>query len=288
MPEPTQASILRLYHAQTIAAACPQIRFTEIALTGSSARGIANDESDIEINFWIEALPDREGRSNWLKALGVENIIAHTEPRPDGSIWVNGSYQGIELEAGWQTFADLEASLKELIEARTTDHKQLRLAELILSAKSLRGSGTLNYWQPILQNYPPTLADKLITEALTGWFTESWFTARNIYPETRRDDLHRVYRILFALNKRWEINWKWAYRSLSELEISPKNLSETLSAMEDDTLKPISRRSGLEERRGVRTETLLSLILETLKLLDPSFPQRDTGIAICQHLLDMG
>lgn len=272
MPKPTQASIIRLKHAQYIAAACPETLFTEIALTGSSARGLANDNSDIEINFWLDDIPSIEERSKWLKNLGLANIIAHTEPRPDGSIWINGTYQGIELEAGWQTLADLESSLNELIGANTTHHKSLRLAELILSAKSLRGSGTLNRWQPILQNYPQALSEKLITETLSTWFTETWQTTRNTNPEIIKDDLHRVYRILFALNHHWEINWKWVHHIIPHLEIAPQNLLNILVAISN---------LAIDEK----AKMILTLIIMTLELLDSSIPQRDTGLTICQDLL---
>lgn len=243
-------SKIRYQYAQEIANLCPENLFTEIALTGSSARGIATKDSDIEINFWVDDLPSREERKQWIQSLDTSNVQAMTEPRPDNSYWVNAIYQGIELEAGWQTFADLEVALTELIEARTTDHKALRLAELVISAKPLRGSGTLSKWQALLATYPPLLADKLIDDALNNCFSVDWLENQvNIEANS-----HRIWRIIFALNHQWEINWKYAEYSLENLYIYPPNIISRFEVIQQSTPQNA-------------VPMLLELIIDTLQLV---------------------
>lgn len=224
---PTSESLHRLKYAREIAELCPESLFNQIALTGSSARGIATESSDIEINFWVDTLPDRQSRVDWIASLGVTDIVAHSEARPDNSYWINGNYKGIELEGGWQTFADLEIALTELIEARTTNHKALRLAELILSAKHLRGIGTLEKWQSKLQHYPEELSQKLIESALTNWLDDNWREHR-ISENSHKEDIHRIWRIIFALNHQWEVNWKYASHNIPNLQIYPKKILERI------------------------------------------------------------
>lgn len=175
----------------------------------------------------MDNLPDLQSRIDWIASLGVMDIIAHTEPRPDNSYWINGIYKGIELEAGWQTFADLEIALTELIEARTTNHKALRLAELIISAKHLRGRGILEKWQSKLQHYPEGLSQKLIESALTNWLDDNWREHR-ISENSHKEDIHRIWRIIFALNHQWEVNWKYASHSIPNLQIYPKKILERI------------------------------------------------------------
>ncbi|GAB5493378.1 MAG: hypothetical protein Phog2KO_35930 [Phototrophicaceae bacterium] len=243
-------SKIRYQYAQEIANLCPENLFSEIALTGSSARGIATKNSDIEINFWVDDLPSIEERKQWIQSLGVSDIQAMTEPRPDNSYWVNAIYKGIELEAGWQTFADLEVALTELIEARTTDHKALRLAELVISAKPLRGSGTLSKWQALLATYPPLLAGKLIDDALNNCFSVDWLENQvNIEANS-----HRIWRIIFALNHQWEINWKYAEYSLENLYIYPPNIISRFEAIQQSTPQNA-------------VPLLLELIIDTLQLV---------------------
>ena len=249
----TADSQLRLKYARVIAESCPDELFTEIALTGSSARGIATRDSDIEINFWVNDLPELRSRLHWLKSCGAENIIAHTEPRPDNSYWLNGIYKDIELEAGWQTVADLDAALTDLIEARTTDHKALRLAELVLSAKNLRGSGVLEKWQAILQHYPGELSQRLIEDALSNWLTDNWREDR-IAKDSFKEDIHRVWRLIFALNQQWEINWKYAHHSLASLQIYPHNISQRIWDIQ-------------QSHTQLAIPQMLALIAETLEFI---------------------
>ncbi|MEM9954873.1 MAG: hypothetical protein AAF846_24920 [Chloroflexota bacterium] len=272
----TSASQLRFQYAQIIANACPSTLYSEIALTGSSARGIATDDSDIEINFWVHQLPSLEARRDWVKSLETQDVIAQNQPRPDNSYWVNARYKGIELEAGWQTFDDLDVALTQLIEAQTTDHKALRLAELVLSAKSLLGAGVLDKWQPILRNYPDDLAHKLIEDALSNWLTPNWLD-NHLAEKTYKDDIHCIWRLIFALNHQWEINWKYAHHSLPVLEIYPKNIANRLGIIQ--TL-PVEKASQM----------MLQLIQETLELIKSNYRQSklvSQNLNQVQHLLDL-
>lgn len=249
---PAPESLLRLQYAREIAETCPVSLFEEIALTGSSARGIATESSDIEINFWVDTLPALQSRIDWIESLRVTDIIAHTQARPDNSYWINANYKGIELEAGWQTFADLDTALTELIEACTTDHKTLRLAELILSAKHLRGAGTIEKWQSKLQHYPAELSQKLIESALTDWLTDN-----RLSENSHKDNLHRIWRIIFAHNHQWEINWKYASHSMGNLQIYPKNFPERIWDIQHTD-------------KASAQKIMFELIADTLELIKPN------------------
>lgn len=249
----TAESQLRLKYARMIADLCPDELFIEIALTGSSARGIATRDSDIDINFWVDDLPELRSRLHWLKECGVERIIARTDPHPDNSYWLNGIYKDIGLEAGWQSIADLEIALTQLIEARTTNHRALRLAELVLSAKNLRGSGVLEKWQATLQNYPEELSQRLIDTALTNWLSENW-RAERLATDSFKEDIYRIWRLIFALNHQWEVNWKYAHHSLKSLQLHPENIVERI--------QDIQRNNTIDA-----IPDILTLITDTLELI---------------------
>lgn len=256
----TSESRLRLQYARAIADSCPESLFDEIALTGSSARGIATANSDIEINFWVSELPPQQARIRWLESIGVDNLFVHPEPRPDNSYWISGRYQGIELEAGWQTVADLDSALTALIAVKTTEHKALRLAELVLSAQSLRGAGVLGKWQAILQHYPSELSHKLILDALSEWHSEidTWLENRL----NNRDfgaDSHRIWRVIFALNQQWEINWKYAHYSLDALQIYPNNMMSRIWEIENAQVSEATR-------------LMINLVIDVLELIRTKLP----------------
>lgn len=69
------ASALRRRLAAELVSACPIELATEAALTGSAARGVADEYSDIELNFWSEALPSSEQRCvDGAKAIVQANL----------------------------------------------------------------------------------------------------------------------------------------------------------------------------------------------------------------------
>jgi hypothetical protein len=247
-PSASPESQVRYQHAQAIAAACPEDFFEEIALTGSAARGLSNPKSDFEINFWVNELPRVDLRLWWLQNIGVENLQLIAQPRRDGSQWISGDYKGIPLEAGWQTIADVEILLYSLLHGETTNHKDLRLGELFLSAKSLRGAGLLDRWQAQLRHYPPALAEKLITEVLQAWLNEEFIDKENLI------------RLVFAINKEWEINRKWSQSV--ELALAPRDFFPRLASIQAQNME------GLQE-----------LLLEAALLLPEDYPLRQELIA---------
>jgi hypothetical protein len=241
-------SLIRYQYAQDIAAQCPDDLFLEIALTGSAARGLSNPESDFEINFWVERIPRVDLRLWWLRSIGVENLQLVAQPRRDGSQWISGTYEGIALEAGWQTISDVENMLHALLHAETSNHKDLRLGELFLSAKSLRGGGFLSKWQERLSHYPAALGEKLIAEVLEAWLNEEFIDKENLI------------RLVFAINQKWEINRKWTQSV--ELALAPRDFFPRLASIQSED-----------------TEALQGFLLEATLLLPEGYPLREELIA---------
>lgn len=246
-PNASHESLVRYQAAQNIAAQCPEDLFLEIALTGSAARGFSTPESDFEINFWVERIPRVDLRLRWLQSVGVENLQLGSHRR-DGSQWISGVFAGIPFEAGWQSLADVESLLHALLHAETTNHKDLRLAELFLSAKSLRGESVLAKWQERLSHYPERLAEKLIQEVLQAWLEEEFIDKENLA------------RLVFAINKQWEINRKWMHTV--DLPLAPQNFFQRLASTHADD-----------------TEGLQKLLLEAVILLPEGYPLRQELIA---------
>ncbi|MGJ3241250.1 MAG: hypothetical protein ACFE0Q_21260 [Anaerolineae bacterium] len=241
---PTPTSLLLRDHARAIAMTCPPTLYDEIALVGSSARGIATETSDLDINIWTRTLPPLSARQRWLRSIGVVSVHSRP-PNADGSQWLSGTYQQIALEIGWQTLTDFERTMEAIVSGQVIDHHTLRLAELFLSAHRLRGRAVLNNWQTRLYHYPPALAERLITDALSGWCDGK---------QARSDHLHRIWRVLFALNQQWEINWKYALFYMPNLPLRPPDLAERIA--------------HIQQVNSTEADTILqSLIVDTLRLV---------------------
>lgn len=58
----SEASHTRLTPARRLVQSCPPELGQEIAVTGSVARGVADEHSDVEINLCVDAMPEVERR----------------------------------------------------------------------------------------------------------------------------------------------------------------------------------------------------------------------------------
>ena len=66
-PHATLASRVRYEAAQALIDAAPSSFGQEAILSGSAARGVSDEDSDIEIVFYVEAFPSRSEREGWLR-----------------------------------------------------------------------------------------------------------------------------------------------------------------------------------------------------------------------------
>lgn len=213
--------------------------FTEIALTGSTARGTADADSDIEMNIWAEPIPPETIRAGWLAAAGLGAIEIIPGAKADGSVWIEGVYDGVPVEVGWQTPAALETALNDIIAGRTLAHKALRLREIISGALTLAGSGVLARWQPELEPYPPGLGARLCGDVIAAWERDSWRDERlralacgasPVLYALLTADMERLLRLAFALNQHWEPGWKHARGELERLPNLPDDFIARLDA----------------------------------------------------------
>lgn len=97
----TDDSCDRLARARALIERCPTDLDHEIAVTGSVARGVADESSDVELNLWVDALPEARRFRFWLDEVGA------TDLKPDigqmdatGFCWTVCRFQGVWVEIG--------------------------------------------------------------------------------------------------------------------------------------------------------------------------------------------
>lgn len=240
----TAASRQRAELASALVANCPPTSADVIALVGSTARGAADDESDLELNLWAQAIPPHGERVDWLRAAGATNIQVEEAPRPDDSHWITFSMGGVSAEVGWQTFAALRASLDRVLSGAALDRKTLAFADVITTAIPLRGD-QLATWQAALANYSDAVQRGIIELAVALWSQPSrWATARRLARHGERlalaehllQDLDTAVRLLYAAYRRWEPSRKWTLTVAQEF--APFDLDARIDAvLSDPTLE---------------------------------------------------
>jgi hypothetical protein len=264
-PDATRHSRDRLEIAQEVADRCPPALGQEVAVTGSVALGLADDGSDVELNLWVEALPDAGQRDTWLGAIGATDVKAEDVPWEDGTLAVTFRYRDVTIEVGWQTTAMLEAALRGVLDEYRTS--RLTLAYTVSQAVALRSAGALARWQSWLAEYPEGLQARLIEQNTSVWRLPHsggirWTLARRqdvlALNERLTWDVYNILNLLFALNRRWRPDWKWLRHKCAALPVRPERLAERIE--EVFTAAELERRVATCQR----------LILDTLALLPPS------------------
>lgn len=268
-PDATVASKQRYELAREFAQGCSSRLGREIALTGSVSRGIADEFSDVEINFWVDRMPSREEREACLLELGAADIQPKvTSLLTDGSLWTTCRYGNVWLELGWVKTRRFDELIQRIAAGEVRDHDTLIVASAIVHAIPLRTRGTLAHWQKRLENYPPHLAAQIIEDNTQVWSDPHTPMVR--WALVRRGermalamrllwDMQNVWRVLFAINQAWEPDWKWISAAATELAIRPIDLE-----LRNDRVFTLD-----EPHRGVTT--CFELIRDTLNLVPAGY-----------------
>jgi hypothetical protein len=235
----TPESVRRLGLADELAARCPVELGREIAVSGSVSKGFADAESDIELNLWVDGKVDADAIGAWLRSLGIERVVEDPAGTED-VLWLGFKWRDTWVEAGWQRIQDASAIVDALAAGSKLAHTDLMFADVIVHALVLRTEGALARWKERLAVYPERLADALVEQVCQTWAYELWMEGR--WTAARRGQwllLTRVLqgmvteclRALFALNRRWEPDWKWIPEITRDLELQPPDLAQRIEAI---------------------------------------------------------
>lgn len=239
-PHEGAASRHRYELARALAQCCPAGLGRAIAVTSSVSLGLADADSDIELLCWVDALPPADARLAWFVAAGATGVLLDGEPIADGSWWATCPYRGVWVEAGWQTVAAQDALLGAILAGEVADHERLILASIIAGALPLRGAELVGGWQRRLAHYPDAVQARLIAAATEVWRFPNLLAMR--WALARRGDrlalVERLVggaqdslRVLFALNRQWEPEWKWLSVTTGQLARKPDRLIERIEAI---------------------------------------------------------
>lgn len=258
----TEASRLRLELARAVAERCPSDLGREVAVTGSAARGVADEFSDLELNLWIDALPEPERWRCWLEELGATELEAElSETDETGFRWTLCRLHGIWVEIGWASIDQFDAFVRDLASGAFVGHEQLQMGWTVLQAIPLRTDGRLQEWKAKLARYPEGLANRVIANQTEVWADPHvpgvrWGLA------ARRErmglalrfvwDMQNLLRVLFAVNHVWDHDLKWTDERALDLPIKP----ERLSARIDATFTLLDLEEAVEINQRLIVETL--------------------------------
>lgn len=229
--------------AERVAALLPPTA-EDVVLTGSTARGMADELSDIELLVISAELPDElplDDRQSW-------------SPGIDGAMWYGGSFEGEEVELIWWMPGYVEERVRTIAAGEIVDHARLRTAEAIVNGISLRGRRHADFCAR-LAHYPDGLAARIVDDVTDEWV--DWVDSQRtnlragdalVLAQALVATAEGILRVLFALNEEWEPGWKRLAARIEPLAVKPDRLAERIDAAMRDL--------DLQAMRALAAETL--------------------------------
>lgn len=248
------ATSRRLELAAQIVQSAPRSFGGEAAVGGSASRGTADEDSDVDIDFWVVGdIPNLTVRQEWLAGLGASDVTVERDGR--GLCCRLGDYW---VELHWLSEAQEGVRIERLLAGSSTDREDLVAASAITTAMTLRSSGRLGEWKTALSKYPDPLRERLIVEAADFWrfphrVRTPYVLARRGLPFVLNHwiaaDARDCVRILCALNRCWEPDWKALGTTVEAFDICPDQFVNRLSKI-SASVSP--RERAVESTRMIR------------------------------------
>lgn len=264
--------------ASAFLATGPQSLYEEIAVSGSVARGTADEYSDCEIGVWVNTLQPPDVYKQWLESLGSQRKLMRESPDRDVALYLEYDIDGAKLCLVWQTWKNLENVRTALENFRLSENETdpWMLSSLIPIGDAPR----LKQYQALTAVYPDALRHNLIEAQLKTW---RWlmgvadvFIGKSVARRGQLYDLRRrqlltikdIFAMLFAYNRLWLPDGKWFTAESARMTHKPPQLIERI-----DTLLT-------EHDPALLTETMRNLLVDTLKILASDFAVQDiiTGL----------
>jgi hypothetical protein len=189
----------------------------------------------------------------------------------------------VEVEPYWGLLEEAEREVAAVVAGEAVEHGSFAFAHVLTHSIVLRSAGALRDLAVRLATYPEPLRRRLIEDAARAWevpsprlgaalrgdrFPLQWFLGQ---------DAERVLRVVFALNRRWELpRWKWLAAYVPTLEVAPHRLAERV-------VEPLLAEDGL-----VAARTMLELVRDTLDLVPSQIDVSRARRGTAQRLATLG
>jgi hypothetical protein len=271
---PTAASEYLYGLAQQVARPYAALSSARAAMvTGSVAKGIADNYSDVDMSvFYEEYLPEDETLHAIRKETGGSDRKWTSGSLADGGFVEAFDLAGVEVQLIHTTIAAWEATMAELLTNLKVDTPLPKALEGILICRPLYGEPYVEAWKAQAAAFPPALAEAMVLHYLKFfpiWGLLPHFQTRDAtvwYHQILVESAYNLLGILAGLNRVYftTFQFKRMDRFVAQLDLAPADLGRRIEALFHTT--PELAASALER-----------LVDETLALVETHMPQIDTS-----------
>lgn len=242
-----------------------------IIVTGSSAEGVSDFYSDLDMIIYYDTLPSQEELlASYRRNQGQERMLLG-EPSEEGTL---ETYQvhGVECQFVHTTVANWERDMATVLEQLDVTSPLQKAFGGLLEAVPLYGEPLIRDWQAKLKAYPDTLAEAMVNHYLTFfplWGLQERLAVRDAtiwVHEMLVDIAQHLLGTLAGLNRCYysPFQFKRLHRFAAQLELAPARFADRLDAI--FSMDMVSAAGQAEE-----------LVRETVTLVEQHMPQIDTS-----------
>jgi hypothetical protein len=208
-------------------------------VSGSTVDGLADARSDVDMSVVFDALPPESVLRAACETVG-EPWFWTAGSIDEGGLVVAFFVDGIEVQIGYSTHAQLGADIDDVLVAHNPDTPNHKLAEGVLKALPLAGAERLMALQQRLAAFPPELGRAMIEHALLkpalSWRGIAQLPRRDTALWCRDVQVDTCYRLLHALcglNGRYFTRFqvKRVSRLVAKLALAPPVLAARIDAL---------------------------------------------------------
>ncbi len=221
-----------------------------IALAGAHAKGVADDDSDIDIYLFVDDTKPYQERLDIVKTFADFDKPIYISKQYDDTPWggnMDFHYQGIPVEVVVRTFANVEKRINEcfegyfeIIPATWTSNGYytfIFLSEISFIVPVYETDNFIGYYKDKLQEYPSLLKKTIIKRFY--FRANTWLDNFHYKSAVKRKDvlftspivMHTILdmiQIIYALNEKYFTGDKKLYDSLKQLKYCPIELIDNL------------------------------------------------------------
>lgn len=136
-------------------------------ISGSAAKGIADNFSDIDMMlYYEESVPEEEWLLDVRAGLGAPDRKWLVENRDEGSVMEAYVLGGVEVQIIHTTFEATDAAFDEVLVALNVDTPLHKALEGTLASRALYGGELIERFKERARAYPPELAEAMVRHHL--------------------------------------------------------------------------------------------------------------------------
>ena len=240
-------------------------------ITGSSAEGVSDHYSDLDMTVYYDGeLPREEALKAIRESHGAPERAWLLGDPADGNFAEAYELDGIQAQIGHATVAVWENDIAEVLDRWNADTPLHKAMSGTLECVAVHGEDLIDRWKARIRAYPDGLARKMVETRLQifpVWYVQDALDARDAtlwHFQIRTETAYALLGILAGLNRLYftTFQFKKMRRFVGEMRVKPERVAERLEAL-------------FQQTHPAAAASLEALVREVLALVAREMPDVD-------------